>query len=58
MMDVIKMIDVFNTCLASFNKRFGSHNTHTQSYKDITPNARDVWVKRGTMHKHYNMSMH
>ena len=48
MMDVIKMIDAFTTCLASFNKRFGSHNTRTQSYKDITPNARDVWVKRGT----------
>ena len=48
MMDVMKMIDAFTTCLASFNKRFGSHNTRIQSYKDITPNARDMWVKRGT----------
>ena len=47
-MDVMKMIDAFTTCLASFNKRFGSHNTRIQSYKDITPNARDMWVKRGT----------
>ena len=49
-MDVIKMIDAFTTCLASFNKRFESHNTCTQSqsYKDITPNARDMWVKKGT----------
>ena len=47
-MDVMKMIDAFTTCLASFNRRFESHNSHTQSYKDITPNACDVWVKRGT----------
>ena len=48
MKDVMRMIDAFTTCLASFNKRFRSQNTRTQSYKDITPNARDVWVKRGT----------
>ena len=47
-MGVMKMIDVFTTCLASFNKRFGSHNNCTQSYKDITPSAHDMWVKRGT----------
>ena len=47
-MDVMKMIDAFTTCLANFNRRFASHNTHTQSYRDITPNAHDVWVKKGT----------
>ena len=47
-MDVMKMIDAFTTCLANFNKRFEGHNTRTQSYKDITPNAHDVWVKKGT----------
>ena len=41
-MDVMKMIDAFTTYLANFNKRFESHNTRTQSYRDITPNARDV----------------
>ena len=46
-MDVMKMIDAFTTCLASFSRRFESHNTRTQSYKDITPNARDIWVKKG-----------
>ena len=45
---VMKMIDAFTTCLASFNRRFESHNTRTQSYRDITLNARDVWVKKGT----------
>ena len=48
MMDVIKMIDAFTTCLANFNRRFEDHNTCTQSYSDITPNAHDVWVKKGT----------
>ena len=47
-MDVMKMIDAFTTCLASFSKRFESHNTCTQSYRDITLNARDMWVKKGT----------
>ena len=47
-MDVMKMIDAFSTCLANFNRRFEGHNTRTQSYKDITPNAHDVWVKKGT----------
>ena len=47
-MDVMKMIDSFITYLASFTRRFESPNTRTQSYRDITPNARDVWVKRGT----------
>ena len=47
-MDVMKMIGAFTTCLASFNRRFESHNTRTQSYRDITLNACDVWVKRGT----------
>ena len=47
-MDVMKMIDAFTTCLANFNRRFEGHNTCTQSYNDITPNAHDVWVKKGT----------
>ena len=47
-MDVMKMIDALTTCLASFSRRFKSHNTRTQSYRDITPNTRDVWVKKGT----------
>ena len=47
-MDVMKMIDTFITCLANFNRRFESHNTRTQSYRDITPNTCDVWVKKST----------
>ena len=47
-MDVMKMIDAFTTCLANFSRRFESHNTRTQSYRDITPNTRDVWVKKDT----------
>ena len=47
-MDVMKMIGAFTTCLESFTRRFKSTNTHTQSYKDITPNAHNVWVKKGT----------
>ena len=47
-MDVMKMIDAFTTCLASFNRRFESHTNRTQSFRDITPNERVVWVKRGT----------
>ena len=47
-MDVMKMIDAFTTCLASFSRRFHGHNTRTQSYKDITLNACAVWVERGT----------
>lgn len=47
-MDVMKMIKAFTTCLANFNSKFEGHNSHAQSYRDITPNARDVWVKRGT----------
>ena len=46
--DVMKMIGAFTTCLESFTRRFESPNSHTQSYRDIIPNARDVWVKRGT----------
>ena len=46
-MDVMKMIDAFTTCLASFSRRFESHNTRTQSYRDISPNTRDIWVKKG-----------
>ena len=48
MMDVMKMIGAFTNCLKSFTRRFESPNSRTQSYKDITPNARDVWVKKGT----------
>ena len=47
-MDVMKMIDAFTTCLASFCRRFESHNIGTQSYRDITSNACDVWVKKST----------
>ena len=47
-MDVMKMIDAFTTCLTSFSIRFDSHNTCTQSYRNITTNACDVWVKKGT----------
>ena len=45
MMDVMKMIGAFTNCLESFTRRFESPNSRTQSYKDITPNACDVWVK-------------
>ena len=48
MMDVIKMIGAFTNCLESFTRRFESPNSRTQFYKDITPNARDVWVMKGT----------
>ena len=47
-MEVMKMIEAFITCLANFNSRFEGHNSRTQSYRDIIPNARDVWVKRVT----------
>ena len=50
MMDVMKMIGAFTNCLESFTRkfrRFESPNSRTQSYRDITPNARDVWVKKG-----------
>ena len=48
MRDVMKMIDAFTTCLTSFTRRFESHNNHTQSSRDFTPNASVVWVKKGT----------
>ena len=48
MMDVMKMIGAFTNCLESFTRRFESPNSRTQSYKEITPNASDVWVKNGT----------
>ena len=47
-MNIMKMIEAFTTCLANFNSRFKGHNSHIQSYGDITSNAHDVWVKRGT----------
>ena len=47
-MDMMKMIGAFTNCLESFTRRFESPNSHTHSYKEITPNASDVWVKRGT----------
>nr|POF22912.1 hypothetical protein CFP56_38199 [Quercus suber] len=46
--NVMKMIGAFTTCLESFNRRFESPNSRTRSVKDITPNARDVWVTKGT----------
>ena len=45
----MKMIGAFTTWLESFTKKFESPNSRTQSYRDITPNARDVWVKKGTL---------
>ena len=48
MMDVMKMIGAFTNCLESFIRRFESPNSRTQSYRDITPNARDVWVMNDT----------
>ena len=48
MMDVMKMIGAFTNCLESFTRRFESPNSCTQSYADITPNACDVWVMKGT----------
>ena len=42
MMDTMKMIGAFTNCLENFTKRFESPNSRTQSYKDITPYARDV----------------
>ena len=47
MIDMIKMIGAFTNYLESFTRRFESTNSRTQSYKDITPNASDVWVKKG-----------
>ena len=46
--DVMKMIDTITSCLANFTLRFENRNSSTQSSKDITPNARAVWVKKGT----------
>ena len=48
MMDVMKKIGAFTNCLESFTRRFESPNSRTQSYKDITPNVSDVWVKKCT----------
>ena len=47
-MDVMKMIGAFTNYLESLSKRFESPNSRTQSYRDITPNARDLWVMKGT----------
>ena len=48
MINVMEMIGAFTNYLESFTRRFENPNSHTQSYKDITPNARDMWVKKGT----------
>ena len=48
MMDVMKMIGAFTNCLESLTRKFESPNSRTQSYKEITLNASDVWVKKGT----------
>ena len=48
MMDVMKMIGAFTNCLESFIRRFESPNSCTQSYRDITLNARDMWVMNDT----------
>ena len=46
--DVMKIIDTITSCLANFSQRFEKHNSSTQSSRDITPNARVMWVKKGT----------
>ena len=46
--DVMKMIGAFTNYLESFTRRFESPNSRTQSYKDITLNTNDMWVKKGT----------
>ena len=48
MNDVMKMIDTITSCLAKFTLRFENYGSSTQSSKDITLNARAVWVKKGT----------
>ena len=48
MMDVMKMIGAFTNYLEIFTRRFESPNSRIQSYKDITANAREVWVMKGT----------
>ena len=46
--DVMKMINTITSCLANFTLRFENCGSSTQSSKDITPNARVIWVKKGT----------
>ena len=46
--EVMKMIDTITSYLVNFTLRFENRNSSTQSSKDITPNARAVWVKKGT----------
>ena len=46
--DVMKMINTITSCLANFTLRFENCNSSTQSSKDITPNARTMWMKKGT----------
>ena len=48
MMGMMKIIGAFTNCLESFTRRFESPNSYTRSYKEITPNASDVWEKKGT----------
>ena len=45
---MMKMIGAFTNCLESFTRRFESPDSRIQSYKDINPNARDMWVMKGT----------
>ena len=40
--DVMKMINAYTNCMESFTRKFESSNSRTQSYRDITPNARDM----------------
>ena len=46
--DVMKMIDTITSYMENFTLRFENRNSSTQSSKDITPNTRAVWVKKGT----------
>ena len=38
--DVMKMIDTITSCLTNFTLRFENRNSSTQSFKDITLDAR------------------
>ena len=51
-----EMMDV--NCLESFTRKLESPNSRTQSYRDITPNACDMWVKKDTYAWSPHMSNH
>ena len=53
MSDVTKMVGTITSCLANFTLRFENHDSSIQFSKDINPNARVVWVKKGTQEEHF-----